>query len=177
MEFEATALPHLDSLYSTANYLCRDPDWAADLVQDTVVRAYRFWHQFEAGTNCKSWLLTILYNTFRNQYRGRKRNPDPVEFDDRLYRGDARSGNPGATDPANIVAAAQLDDELEAALRGLSPDFLEVVTLVDLQELSYEETAAIIGRPVGTVRSRLARARRQLQDALAEYGRRRGLAK
>ena len=171
------ALPHLDHLYRTATWLCRDPDWAADLVQDTVVRAYRFWHQFEAGTNCKSWLLTILFNTFRNQYRGRKRNPDPVEFDDSLYRRDTGRTDEDVMDPANVVAATGLDDELKAALQALSPDFLEVVVLIDLQEMTYEETAAIIGRPVGTVRSRLARARGQLQANLAEYGRSRGLTK
>lgn len=169
-DFESTALPHLDQLYSTASYLTRDPERAADLVQDTLVRAIRFWHRFEPGTNCRAWLLTILYNSFRNQYRSDKSSGTAIEYDDGV------AGTPGAAtdDPADLVAAAGLDDELEAALASLSDEFREVVVLVDLQELTYEEAASVLGRPIGTVRSRLARARQQLHTRLAEYGRQRG---
>lgn len=174
-EFEATALPHLDQLYSTASYLTRDPDRAADLVQDTLVRAIRFWNRFEPGTNCRAWLMTILYNAFRNQYRSDKATPASVTYDEGVA---ATVGLPAeANDPAALVAAAGLDDELEQALAALSDEFREVVVLVDLQEMTYEEAAAILGRPIGTVRSRLARARTQLHTLLAEYGRRRGLVR
>lgn len=177
-EFEATALPHMDQLYSTATYLCRDPDRAADLVQDAILRAYRFWHQFQAGTNCKSWLLTILYNTFRNQYRAQQRNPAAgVEYDEALHSSAKTPLQRPEANPAEIVVGESFDDEIAAALQTLSADFLEVVVLVDLQEMSYEETAEIIGRPVGTVRSRLSRARQQLQQQLAGYAREHGLAK
>ncbi len=180
-DFEATALPHLDQLYSTATYLCRDPDRAADLVQDTMVRAFRFWHRFEPGTNCKSWLMTILYNAFRNTYRAAKRHGGGVAFDeaihDRSSAGSLATGETASTDPARLVENRGLDDELEAALQSLRPEFLEVVVLIDLQEVSYEEAAEIIGRPIGTVRSRLARARRQLAEHLDAYGRQRGLVR
>ena len=174
--FEATALPHLDQLQRTAGYLCRDPSQAADLVQDTVVRAYRFWHQFEAGTNCRSWLLTILHNTFRNHYRAEKRRPGGVEFDEATH-GPTEPARVHAADPATLVGERGFDDEVEAALQGLPPDFLEVVVLIDLQDLTYEEAAEVIGRPVGTVRSRLSRGRQQLAEKLEIYAERRGLRK
>jgi len=177
-QFEGTALPHLDALHTTALYLTRNPDDAADLLQDAMVRAYRFWHQFEIGTNCKAWLLTILYNTFRNQYRSKQRTPKAVEFEDTAHTRRAADATPAALrDPAEAAAFDVLDEELQAALQALPPDFLEVVLLVDLQELTYEEAARIVDCPVGTIRSRLSRARQSLHDTLWQYAKDRRLVK
>jgi RNA polymerase sigma-70 factor (ECF subfamily) len=146
-EFTNVALPLMDNVYNAALYLSRDPDEASELVQETFLRAFRSWHQFTPGTNCKAWLLTILQNAFRNRYRSQQRQPRTVE----------------------------LDGEVEAALRSLPDDFLQVVLLVDVEELTYDEAAAAIGCPVGTVRSRLSRARRLLHQALQGYARERGI--
>lgn len=176
-EFTAIALPYMDTVYSAGLYLSRNPDEAADLLQETFLRAYRSWHQFNPGTNCKAWLLTILYNAFRNRYRSRTREPQTVEFDEAIYSGE-RAGLPAlAEDPQEIVAAQVLDGEVEAALRQLPQEFLEAVVLVDLQELTYEEAAAASGCPVGTIRSRLSRGRRLLHQALEHYARERGLTR
>ncbi len=170
--FTATALPYMDALYSTARYLTRDPDAAADLLQDTFLRAYRFWDQFRAGTNCKAWLMTILYNTFRNRYRAQHSAPATVDFDENL-RVSAVQTSPD--DPADLVASSVLDDEIQAALRQLPHEYLTAIALVDLQELTYEEAAAVVGCPVGTIRSRLSRGRWLLHEALREYAQARGL--
>lgn len=175
-EFEAIALPFMDALYSASLHLTRDPDTAADLLQDTMLRAYRFWHRFEPGTNCKAWLMAILYNLFRNDYRSRQRQPTAVEFEDSQH---SNAGtHPGAdplADPAERVAFDVLDDEVREALHRLPDSFLEVVVLVDLQELTYEEAAAAMDCPVGTVRSRLSRARQALHEMLWRYAKDRGI--
>jgi RNA polymerase sigma-70 factor (ECF subfamily) len=174
-EFTAIALPYMDTVYSTGLYLSRNPEEAADLLQETFLRAYRSWHQFSPGTNCKAWLLTILYNAFRNRYRSRTREPQTVEFDETIYSGEHAVMPAVPGDPQEIVAAQVLDGEVQAALRQLPQEFLEAVVLVDLQELSYEEAAATLGCPVGTIRSRLSRGRRLLHQALEHYARERGL--
>ena len=173
-DFQVTALPLMDSVYSSALYLSRNPDDAADLLQETYLRAYRSWDQFTPGTNCKAWLLTILYNAFRNRYRAQSREPATVEFDESAHVSPA-DGRAASDDPAELLAAQVLDGEVDAALKRLPAEFLEVVVLVDLQELTYEETAAAVGCPVGTVRSRLSRARRMLHGILREYARERGI--
>jgi RNA polymerase sigma-70 factor (ECF subfamily) len=175
-DFKATALPHMDALYSTALYLSRNPEDAADLVQDTFLRAYRSWDQFQPGTNCKAWLMTILYNAFRNRYRAQRSAPVTVDLDDTpaLLQRDPSIEQP-SEDPADLIASQVLDGEVEEALEKLPPVFRDVVVLVDIQELSYEEAASVIGCPVGTVRSRLSRGRQFLYEALKEYAKQRGL--
>jgi len=170
-QFAETALPFMDTVYNAALYLSRDPDEAAELLQDTFLRAYRSWHQFTLGTNCKAWLLTILHNTFRNRYRARIREPVTIEFDEELYRG------LGSDTPDDVMAARVLDGEVEAALRELPAEFLEAVSLVDLQDLSYEEAATVAGCPVGTIRSRLSRGRHLLQRSLRKYAKDRGIVR
>jgi RNA polymerase sigma-70 factor (ECF subfamily) len=161
----------MDSLYSTARYLTRDAEQAADLLQDTLLRAYRSWEQFQPGTNCKAWLMTILYNVFRNRYRAEQRARGTVAFDE-----DLRAAEPTAPDdPADLVAASVLDDEIQAALRQLPHEYLTAVALVDLQDLTYQEAATAVGCPVGTIRSRLSRGRWLLHAALQEYAKRRGV--
>ena len=172
-EFTRWALPHMDHVYSVAFYLTRNREEAEDLLQETYLRAYRFWHQFTPGTNCKAWLMTILHNTFKNRYRDRYRDQQAVEFDEALYDGSAAAGA-APSDPETLVLSQMLDGEVEQALKTLPLEFLEVVVLVDIQELSYEEAAAAFGCPIGTIRSRLSRGRRMLQAALQAYAKERG---
>ena len=166
--FARCALPHMDQVYTTSLYLTRNRQEAEDLLQDTYLRAYRFWHQFTPGTNCKAWLMTILHNGFKNRHHARYRDRLAVEFDEGLHGGRAAADTP-PSDPETLVLSHGLDEQVEAALQTLPLEFLEVIVLVDIQELSYQEAAAAIGCPIGTIRSRLARARRLLQAALQEY--------
>src|SRR5262249_4452790 len=137
---------------------------AEDLLQETYLRAYRFWHQFTPGTNCKAWLMTILHNTFKNRYRERYREQRTVQFDESVWEEDGEAHAAlKQSSPEEMVMRQLLDGEVEGALRDLPTEFLEVILLVDVQELTYEEAAAVMGCPIGTIRSRLSRARRLLQ--------------
>ncbi len=167
-EFERTAVPHLDAIYSAALYLSRDPDTAADLLQETYLRAYRAWHQFTASTNCKAWLLTILYNAFRNRYRAEKAAAAALGSEQLVFAADTMRSSV-SDDPAERVQQLALEAEIEAALLSLPEEFRAVVVLVDLQDVTYEEAAAALECPVGTIRSRLFRARRLLRSLLREY--------
>jgi RNA polymerase sigma-70 factor, ECF subfamily len=173
--FDVEALPHLDHLYGAAFYLCTDRDRAADLVQETVLRAFRFFHQFEPGTNCRAWLLTILHNTFRNQYRASRRERGQVDIDEPGPAHETTEASEVETNPETIVLSEMIDQEIVDALRELPEEFRSAVVLVDLQELSYEEAARALGCPVGTVRSRLSRGRRMLERKLVGYARERGI--
>ena len=169
------ALPHLDQVYTSGLYLTRNRDDAEELLQETYLRAYRFWHQFTPGTNCKAWLMTILHNTLRSRCRQRQRDQQVVEFNEEAHFNDA-SAAPAPSDPEALLLWDLFDDEVESALTTLPREFLEVIVLVDIQELSYEEAAAALGCPIGTVRSRLSRARRVLQARLQAYAVDRGYA-
>jgi RNA polymerase sigma-70 factor, ECF subfamily len=175
-DFARVAVPLMDQVYSVARYLARNPNDADDLVQETFLRAFRFWHQFEGGTNCKAWLLTILYNVHRHRHRQQQREQRSVEFDDALAEPESQPASSAiGINPEEAVLSTLLDDEVEAALRRLPPDFLDVVVLIDVQELTYEEAATAIGCPIGTVRSRLARGRALLHEHLQAYAAARGL--
>ena len=171
--FARWALPHMDQVYTTSLYLTRNREEAEDLLQDTYLRAYRFWHQFTPGTNCRAWLMTILHNSFKNRYHIRYRDQQAVEFNEELCASGAAADTP-PSDPETLVLSHMLDEQVEAALQALPLEFLEVIVLVDIQELSYQEAATAIGCPIGTIRSRLARGRRLLQVALQEYATERG---
>ncbi len=174
-EFARVALPHMDQVYTAGLYLSRNKDEAEDLMQETFLRAYRFWHQFTPGTNCKAWLMTILHNSFKNRYRERYREQRTIEFDEAIQAQEiAADAEAPSANPEEIVLARFLDGEVENALRSLPVEFLEVIVLIDLQELTYEEAAAVIGCPIGTIRSRLSRGRRLLQAALRQYAKERG---
>jgi RNA polymerase sigma-70 factor (ECF subfamily) len=175
VEFEAAALPHLEHLYASAFYLCGDRDRAGDLVQETMLRAFRFFHQFEAGTNCRAWLLTILQNTFRNLYRASRRERAQVDIDDPGTAHEASEASGADDNPESLVLAEVMDQEVVQALEELPEEFRSAIVLVDLQELTYEEGARALGCPVGTVRSRLSRGRRLLGAKLAAYARERGM--
>ena len=174
-EFSREALPHMDHVYTAGLYLSRNKDEADELLQETFLRAFRFWHQFTPGTNCRAWLMTILHNTFKNRYRERYREHQAVDFDDTIDDADSSANADAApTNPEEIVLAQFLDTEVEEALKNLPVEFLEVIVLVDIQELTYDEAAAAIGCPIGTIRSRLSRGRRLLHAALRRYAKERG---
>lgn len=173
-QFAREALPHMDQVYTAGLYLTRNKDEADELLQETFLRAFRFWHQFTPGTNCRAWLMTILHNTFKNRYRERYREQQTVEFDETIDEAGGLAGAEAPTNPEQIVLAQFLDTEVEEALKSLPVEFLEVIVLVDVQELTYEEAAAAIGSPIGTIRSRLSRGRHLLQGTLRQYAKERG---
>lgn len=168
--FAAWALPHMDHVHSACLYLTRRKEEAEDLQQETYLRAYRFWHQFTPGTNCKAWLMTILHNTFKNRYRERYRDMRTIEFDESMWEVDGDLHDALArTNPEELVFSRLLDSQVEAALKALPVEFLEVILLVDIQELTYEEAGAVVGCPIGTIRSRLSRGRSLLRASLTGY--------
>ena len=176
-EFERVALPYLDAVYSAGLYLAADPDRASDLTQETFLRAYRFFHRFEPGTNCRAWLLTILHNTFRNRYRAERRERGHLDVDDPAASVEASLATGAGDDPETRVLANVVEGEVRDALAGLPEEFRSVIVLVDLQDLTYEECARALACPIGTVRSRLSRGRRLLHDRLRGFAERRGLLK
>lgn len=178
--FEAEAIPFMRALHNTALRLTRDPQDAADLVQETFLRAYRTFENFVPGTNCKAWLLTILYSIFVNQYRQTKRRPRMESLDELEERfhhfAQARSG------PEPDITTVEgwgwrWSPEVERALRQLPEDFRAALLLVDVEGLSYEEAASALGCAVGTVGSRLYRGRMGLLTLLREYATQAGYGK
>ncbi|MCI0349857.1 MAG: sigma-70 family RNA polymerase sigma factor [Acidobacteriales bacterium] len=165
----------MPSIYGAAWRLLHNEQDAADLVQETYLRAFRTFPSFRPGTNCKAWLFTILYSIFINRYHQQRRRPSLVALDE--------LGDTVADPSAPVEFARLLDDrtiqwedaEVSAALKQLPDEFRLTVLLVDVEGLTYEEAAASLQCPVGTVRSRLARARRALFESLREYARERGL--
>jgi RNA polymerase sigma-70 factor, ECF subfamily len=164
--FEQAALPHLDSVYTAALRLTRNPDDAKDLLQDTILRAYRFFHQFTPGTNCRAWLLTILYNNFRNLHRRTLREQITSTASDSEEIESNGLANPETYDPETLIAGRMLGRQLKSALDGLPEEFREVLLLVDVQELNYREVAGVLDIPIGTVKSRVSRGRAMMREAL-----------
>jgi RNA polymerase sigma-70 factor, ECF subfamily len=162
--FDAEALPHLDALYRVALRLTGDPSQAEDLVQDTMLKAYRAWRQYRPGTNAKGWLLTILRNTFINDYRRRKL--EPVAMDLEAVEPHALFRDVEQSDPEGAFFSKIVDEKVLEAIDALAPEFREVLVLSDIEGMRYAEIAETLQVPVGTVKSRLFRARRQLQAAL-----------
>ncbi len=165
--FEREALPHLDTVYRVALRLSGDPSRAEDLVQDTMLKAFRAWSQFRPGTNARAWLLTILRNTFINEYRKQKREPTPVDFDvvePYIMRQGGLDADPEGTFFSRIVDAKVLE-----AVDALPTDFREALVLSDMEGMSYAEVAESLEIPIGTVKSRLFRARRLLQARLYDH--------
>jgi RNA polymerase sigma-70 factor, ECF subfamily len=162
--FDDEALPHLDALYRVALRLTADPSQAEDLVQDTMLKAYRAWQQYRPGTNAKGWLLTILRNTFINDYRRRKH--EPVAMDLEAVEPHALDRSIEEVDPEGNFFAQIVDAKVLEAIDALPQDFREVLVLSDVEGMRYAEIAEALQIPVGTVKSRLFRARRQLQSDL-----------
>lgn len=173
-EYEKLVLEHCDMLYAVALSLTRNPTEAEDLTQNTLVKALRFHDKFREGTYIKAWLLTILRNTFINEYRRRARRPAFVE----LTGAEAAPEITPERDPPKAVQGPDasellelLDDSVRRALESLPHDFRIAVIMADLEERSYKEIADVMDCPIGTVMSRLFRGRRLLREQLEEYAR------
>jgi RNA polymerase sigma-70 factor (ECF subfamily) len=165
--FEREALVHLDSLYRVALRLTGNQADADDLVQETMLKAYRAWDQFESGTNAKGWLLTILRNAFINEYRRKTRRPETVDVD--TLEPYAVFSEVQEEDPQGAFFDRIVDDEVLKAIDALPEAFREAVVLSDVEGMSYQEIARILKVPVGTVKSRLFRGRQSLQRTLYRY--------
>ena len=162
-------------LYNYALRMTGDQLDADDLLQDTYMRAFRFFHKFEKGTNCKAWLFRIMKNCYINKYRKNKKEPTKVDYEDVQNFYDSIKDE--VVDPNDLefkVYSNLLDDELMTALNSLQDDYKTVVILCDLEGLSYEEIAEFLDCPIGTVRSRLHRGRKILQKRLTDYAKSRG---
>lgn len=176
---EQGALEHIDALYRTALRMTRNAADAEDLVQETYLRAFRSLHQFTEGTNLRAWLFRILTNTYINEYRRRQRRPTNSSLDDieefYLYDHLIESGvQPSVERPEDIVLSRLSVDRVISAIDELPEEFRQVVLLADVEGFSYRDIASIVEIPIGTVMSRLYRARRRLQrqlyDAAVESG-------
>jgi RNA polymerase sigma-70 factor (ECF subfamily) len=176
-KFEQIAFEYMDSLYSTALRMTRNTEEAEDLVQDTYMRAFRFFDKYQQGTNFKAWIFKILTNTFINRYRKKTRTPQKVQFEKVEF---------GIENPDDYQEAVEwtgfdesnyeelFDDDIKSALSQLSEEFRMVILLADVEGFSYKEIADIIDRPIGTVMSRLFRGRKMLQKILEGYAKREG---
>jgi RNA polymerase sigma-70 factor (ECF subfamily) len=176
--FESQALQYMDQLYAAAMRLTRNPADAADLVQETFVKAYQAFAQFQQGTNLKAWLYRIQTNTFINNYRKNQRNPYQGTIDDLedWQLGNAESATATSGRSAEAEAIDHLPDSaVKDALQAIPEDFRMAVYFADVEGFSYQEIADIMKTPVGTVMSRLHRGRRMLRELLADYARERGI--
>jgi RNA polymerase sigma-70 factor (ECF subfamily) len=165
-EFQETAVKHLDSIYRFALYMVGNESDAQDLVQDTYLRAFRFFDKFEKGTNCKAWLLKILRNTFINSLRRNKRFPLLVHLTEMEEQGIDLLVEPESEKEVN---GELFDDDVTAAVESLPDSYRTVIILADVEGLSYKEIADLIECPIGTVMSRLCRGRRILKRKLRNY--------
>ena len=174
------ALPHLDALFNLALTLTRNRKDAEDLVQETYLRAFRFFDTYEPGTHVKAWLFRILRNTFVSRYRAARRKPEHVDFDgiegayetlvDETFRRERE-----APDPERALLARVPDEAIRRALAQLPEEYRTLVVLALVEELSYKEIASALGIPIGTVMSRLHRGRKHLQRELLEHARSLGI--
>ena len=179
--FERDALPLLDSLYGGALRMTRNPTDAEDLVQETMLRAYRSFDRFEAGTNLKAWLFRIMTNAYINTYRKKQREPQKVSQDEvedfDLYQ-ELKNHDPQfSATPETIVLDQLVDTDIIEAIEDLPEQFRLAVMLSDLEGFSYAEMAEIMDVPMGTVMSRLHRGRKALQKRLWELARDRGIVR
>ncbi len=164
--FEVQALPHLSALYRVAVWLVRDRAEAEDLVQDTFMQALQSFHRFEKGTNCRAWLIRILFHVNSNRRRAKARLELVSDTDERI-------AETIAFDPPTPQGLTE--EEVLRALRSLPPQFGEVVLLSDIEDMTYKEIAKTLGVPIGTVMSRLHRGRKMMRAELASYANSRGV--
>jgi RNA polymerase sigma-70 factor, ECF subfamily len=175
--FEQLAMPHARALHRTAQRFTGRVEDASDLVQETFLRAYRTFDNFQTGTNEKAWLFTILYSIMSNRWRSAQRVPDEVTFDGLDERVADRVSAAGTSGEQQLLARLGATPEIHRALERLPEGYRAAVLLVDVEELTYEEASTVLACPVGTVRSRLARGRRLLFTALMDYATRTGVVR
>lgn len=177
--FERDALQYMNQLYAAAMRYTKNPEDAQDLVQDTYIKAYNSFHQFEPGTNLKAWLYRVLTTTFINNYRKDQRRPQTSdsELEDwQLAEASSHTSDQGKS-TEDVVLENLPDSDIKNALAQIPEEFRMVVYLADVEGFSYKEIAEIVDVPTGTVMSRLHRGRKQLREKLTDYARERGYVK
>jgi RNA polymerase sigma-70 factor (ECF subfamily) len=173
--FEREFLPQVEALYNFAFHLTYNEEDANDLVQDTFLKAYRFINSYERGTNAKAWLFKILKNGFINEYRRQTRLPKEVDYEEFLTYQETDDGSDvGELDLRDDLFKGLIGDEVTKAVNELPVDFRTVLLLCDVEGFTYEEIAKIIDIPIGTVRSRLHRARNLMKEKLRDYAKQMG---
>lgn len=173
--FNKEFMPHINSMYNFAYRLTLDADDAKDLLQDTYLKAFRFIDSFQQGTNAKAWLFRILKNSFINDYRKKSKEPSKVDYQEVETYYNSEDVDRQITPDLRVEALQDMiGDEISIALNSLDVDFRTVIILCDLEGFKYEEMAKILDIPIGTVRSRLHRARNLLKENLSEYARKMG---
>lgn len=174
-EFEREAVPHMDILYNYALRMTGNQDDASDLLQETFMKAYRFWDKYEKGTNIRAWLFRIMKNSYINRYRKETKEPDTVDYDKiQNYYSVIRDESTDPNDLQEKIFGGLFEDAVAHAIESLPEDFRTVVILCDIEGLTYEEISEFVDCPIGTVRSRLHRGRRMLRAKLLEYAKKRG---
>lgn len=174
-DFEREAIPHMNALYNFAYRMTGDEDDADDLVQETYLKAFRFFDKFEKGTNCKAWLFRIMKNSFINDYRKLTKEPNKVDYEDvQNFYETIKSDEVVYNHYQEDAFSNSLDDEITKAISELPEDFRTVIILSDIEGFTYEEIADFVDIPVGTVRSRLHRARKMLYSQLYNYAKDKG---
>ncbi|MBK8291897.1 MAG: sigma-70 family RNA polymerase sigma factor [Flammeovirgaceae bacterium] len=168
--FNNEFLPHINSMYNFGYRLTFDQDDAKDLVQDTYLKAYRFIESFQQGTNAKAWLFRILKNSFINDYRKKTKEPSKVDYQEVETYYNSEEVDRQITPDLRVESLKDMiGDEISNALNSLDVDFRTVIILCDLEGFKYEEMAKILDIPIGTVRSRLHRARNLLKEKLSQH--------
>lgn len=174
-EFETEAMPHMDLLFNFALRTTGNEADAEDLLQETYMKAFRFWDKYEKGTNIRAWLFRIMRNSYINRYRKESREPDTVDYGEvENFYNTIREESTDPNDLQEKIFSGLLGDEVTKALESIPEDFRTVVILCDIEGLTYEEIAEFIDCPIGTVRSRLHRGRKLLQTKLFEYAKKQG---
>ena len=171
--FNEELIPQADALYNFAYSLVFEEARAQDLVQEAYLKAYRFIHSFEPGSNAKAWLFQILKNAFINEYRKKSRQPQKVDFEDFKDKNQLEKQSV-SIDIEQDVYTHMIGDEITTALNSLPVDFRVAIILSDIEGFTYEEIAKITDIPIGTVRSRLFRARNLMKEQLREYAKEKG---
>lgn len=173
--FNQELMPQIDALYNFAFHLCYNEEDANDLVQETYLKAFRFIDKYVSGTNAKAWLFKILKNAFINQYRRKSKRPTQVDYEEiATYHDSEDASYVDFFDLREEIFQGMMGDEVTNAINALPIDFRTVILLCDIEGFTYEEIAKIIDIPIGTVRSRLHRARNMLKDSLRSYASRMG---
>jgi RNA polymerase sigma-70 factor, ECF subfamily len=174
-DFNEEIIPHLDALYNFGLRLTSDPNDAEDLVQDTIVKAYRFFDSYEKGTNAKAWLFRILKNSYINNYRKKSKKPQEVDYDEvASFYESIRAERTETSDMEDKMFRELIDDDISNALDEIPEDFRTVVLLCDVEDFTYEEIANMLDVPIGTIRSRLHRGRNLLKAQLMDYASKKG---